>query len=128
MHSMAATPKRKSKMPLPTPEQAVARYGLMDQKVRGFHGYLDDLESALGLYVVGHFVGWKILHLIHSKKTIAKYEAILNIKVTEEFPEYGPDADRTNAFKAIKAVSNFWKVVSGDEKLPLDRDARRSIT
>ena len=58
----------------------------------------------------------------HTK--IKKYEEILGIKVSEVFEPEGPDADRTNAFKIIKAVSNFWKTVSGEEKPPFVVDKR----
>jgi hypothetical protein len=46
------------------------------------------------------------------------------LKLSEHFPEFGDDADRTNAHKIIGAVSNFWKLVSGDEKSPLAIDKR----
>ena len=120
-------PTRPSETPPPTAEQARERYELLDNIVRQFQGQLDELESALGMYLIGFHFGWKVLHMIHSKKTIKKYEDLLGIKVTEAFPALGPDAERTNAAKIIATVSNFWKVVSGDEKVDMDRDTRRSV-
>ena len=114
--------------PLPTPEQAQERYAFIDQVIRTMPPNrfgVDELESALGMYLLAHHVGWKVLYLVHSKKTIRKYEEILGIKLSEVFDEFGPDAHRTNAYKIIKAVSNFWKLVSGDEKSPLDLDKRQ---
>ena len=96
----------------------------MDKAIRQTGLQIDELESALGMYMVGFHFGWKVLHVIHSKKTIAKYETILGIKVRDAFPEYGPDADRTNAYKIIQSVSNFWKLVSGDERSPVEIDKR----
>ena len=64
------------------------------------------------------------MYLVHSKRTIRKYEDLLGIKLSEHFPEFGPDADRTNAYKIIQKVSNFWKLVSGDEKPPVALDKR----
>lgn len=78
----------------------------------------------MGMYVLGFHVGWRVLYIIHSKKTIRKYEELLGIKVTEVHPEFGPDADRTNAYKIIQAVSNFWKAVSGEEKPAISVDKR----
>ena len=46
-----------------------------------------------------------------------KYEEILGIKATEAFEPFGPDAPSTNTFELLQSASNFWKVVSGDEKL-----------
>ncbi|KQW38848.1 hypothetical protein [Rhizobacter sp. Root404] len=111
-----------------TPEQARERYAFIDKVVRslpnGVYG-IDEVESALGMYLLAHHLGWKVLYFVHSKKTIRKYEEILGIKLSEYFPDFGPDAPRTNAYKIIQAVTNFWKLVSGDEKPPLDIDKRQ---
>lgn len=119
--------KQRKRTPPPTPEEAIARYAVLDNAVRNFGGLFDELESAIGMYVLGHHVGWKVLYFVHSKRTIRKYEEILGIKITEEFPPEGPDADRAMAYAAIKRVSNFWKAVSGEEKIELTREDRRSI-
>jgi len=110
---------KRRKTPPATPDEALARYRFLDEVIRkerpgGFQ--LDELESALGMYLIGFHFGWKVLYLIHSKRTIKKYEEILGVKISEVFPEVGPDADRTYAFKIITAASNFWKAVSGEEK------------
>jgi len=47
--------------------------------------------------------------------------------VREEFPEFGPDAGRTNAYKLISAVSSYWKLVSGDVR-PLPELDKRGVT
>ena len=80
------------------------------------------------MYVLVHRLGWKVLYFVHSKKTIRKYEEILGLKLSDEFDEFGPDAPRTNAYKIIKAVNNFWKLVSGDEKSALDLDKRQILS
>lgn len=117
-------PSTPRKTPPVTSEQAVERYALMERAIRRDEYQIDELESALGMYMVGFHFGWKVLHIVHSKKTIAKYEALLGIKIREVFPEYGPDAERTNAYKIATAVSNFWKAVSGEEKPPFTVDKR----
>lgn len=114
---MASKKRTEPKTPIPTTDQAVERYNFLDAAIRRPGPFqLDELESALGMYVLGFHVGWRVLYIIHSKKTIRKYEDLLGIKVAETFPEYGPDADRTNAYTIIQGVSNFWKAVSGEEK------------
>lgn len=123
--------KRKAwNTPLATPEQARERYAFIERVIHalpsGRFG-IDEVESALGMYLVAHQLGWKVLYFVHSKKTIRKYEEILGIKLSEHFDEFGPDADRTNAYRIIKTVSNFWKLVSGDEKSPLDLDKRQIV-
>lgn len=119
--------KRSPRTPLLSAEQAKLRHDVMDEAVFRFSGQLDELESALGMYVMGRHFGWKVLYLIHTKRTVKKYEEILGIKVSEEFEPLGPDSVRTNAAKVLESISNFWKVVSGEEKIPLDREERRTV-
>jgi hypothetical protein len=85
--------------------------------IAGFTGQLDELESALGMLLMGHHFGWKVLYLIHSKKTIRKYEDILGIKIREIFLETGPSSYRSVGLTLAMKASNFWKVVSGEEKI-----------
>jgi hypothetical protein len=111
--------------PRPSEKEAARRYAFLDEVIRNRKsGQLDELESALGMYMIGFHFGWKVLYVIHSKKTIRKYEEVLGITIRDEFDEFGPDADRTNAYKIIQAVSSFWKLVSGDEKPTLDLDKK----
>ena len=124
MAKIPAPKPTKTKTPPATSKEVAERYAVMDRTIRQTGFQIDELESALGMYMVGFHFGWRVLYLVHSKRTIAKYEAILGLKISEVFPEYGPDADRTNAYKVIQSVQNFWKLVSGDEKTTLDIDKR----
>ena len=93
-----------------------------------FRGMLDELESALGMLRMGHHFGWKVLYLIHSKKTIRKYEDILDIKIRDIFPDEGPSAGRSIGLDIAKRFSNFWKVVSGETELTkTEKENRRKI-
>lgn len=100
-----------------TPEQIVELQAIEDKAITYFQGTIDDLESALGMLRIGHHLGWRVLYLIHSKKTIRKYEEILDIKVRDLFPEEGPSAKRSVGLALAKQASNFWKVVSGEIKI-----------
>jgi hypothetical protein len=108
----------KRKTPDIEPDQALKRHKLMDETIVRFEGNLDELESALGMYMIGRHFGWKVLYILHSKRTIRKYEEILGINVRDEFPAEGPDADRSNGFRALKTVTNFWKAISGEIPIP----------
>lgn len=83
-----------------------------------FVGHLDQLESALGMLRIGHQYGWRALLMIHSKSTVRKYEKILGIDIRSEFPEEGPSADRCYGIVISKKIGKFWKIVSGEEKVP----------
>lgn len=120
-------PRRNGKTPHVAPDEAKRRHEFMDDVILNFHGQLDELESALGMYMLGRHLGWKPLYIVHSKKTVAKYEAILGINVREEFPETTPDSERSLGYVAVQKISNFWKAVSGEEKLDIERDQRKSI-
>ncbi|MDB5811257.1 MAG: hypothetical protein JWN94_3379 [Betaproteobacteria bacterium] len=73
---------------------------------------------------MGRLVGWKILVLIHNKRTLRKYEEILSIKVREAFLPEGPLAHKSVALAFVKKVGNFWKGVSGEIKI----EDRREMT
>lgn len=87
-----------------------------------FDGVIDELEKAVGMLMLGDYVGWKVLVIIHSKRTIRKYEEILGIKVREFFPEEGPCAMRSVGYKTALKLGQFWKAVSGDILIPERRD------
>ena len=116
---MAAAKRPPRKAPPVTKEQALERYAVIERAIRQESYQVDEIESAIGMYTLGFHYGWKVLYIVHTKRTIAKYEGLLGIKIRDEFEEFGPDADRTNAYKLIQKVTNFWKLVSGDTKSPL---------
>lgn len=35
---------------------------------------IDVLNSALGILFTGHYYGWRFLYIVHSKRTVRKYE------------------------------------------------------
>lgn len=105
--------------------EAKRRHDLMDAAIFNFAGSLDELEGALGMYMLGRHFGWKVLYVIHSKKTIRKYEEILGITVREEFVEAGPDAQRSNGYRAVEAASNFWKAITSGQ-IPDKRGASKA--
>ncbi|MDP3308976.1 hypothetical protein [Methylotenera sp.] len=107
-----------------TPEQKVQLQFIEDTAISNFIGMLDELESALGMLRIGHHFGWRTLYILHSKKTIRKYEEILNIKIRDIFPEEGPSADRSIGLALAKRASNFWKAVSGEYKIENRREIK----
>jgi len=109
-------PKNK-RLKILTKEQKSRLQEIEDNAIINFIGTIDELESALGMLRIGHHVGWKMLYVVHSKRTIRKYEEILDIKIRELFDETGPSADRSIGLALAEQYSNFWKVVSGDIKI-----------
>lgn len=109
---------KEAKLAVLTDEQKQLLQVIEENAIADFRGQLDELESALGMLRMGHHFGWKVLYLIHSKRTVRKYEEILNIKIRDIFPETGPSSYRSYGYHLAEKFSNFWKIVSGDTKIP----------
>ena len=93
-----------------------------------FTGMFDELEAAIGMLHLGDHFGWKPLVLIHNKRTIRKYEEILDINIREFFPEEGLSARRSIGYTIAKKIGNFWKAVSGAIKDDELKANRRAVT
>lgn len=87
------------------------------EAVANFSGSLDELQGALGFLRFGDYYGWRVLLIVHNKRTIRKYEQILNINIKEFFPDEGSQSSRSVGLNLAKKIGNFWKVVSGDIKI-----------
>lgn len=98
-------------------EESAALEKVEREAIANFRGQLTDLEAALGMLRIGGHIGWRPLVLIHNKRTIRKYEDILNINIREFFPEEGPSWERPFGYVMAKKIGNFWKAVSGEIKI-----------
>jgi len=112
------------KMPQRTLERESEMISIEREAIANFSGQLDDLLAALGMLRMGDYFGWRVLVLIHNKRTIRKYEEILDIRVREFFPAEGSQSHRSNGYTIATKLNSFWKAVSGDVKI----DNRRAIT
>ena len=99
-------------------EERIAQLAKVEREaIANYRGTAMELGSALGMLRLGDHLGWRALLIIHSKRTIKKYEDILNIEVRDFFEEEGPIAERSAGYKFTKHLSNYWKAVSGDIKV-----------
>jgi hypothetical protein len=118
-------PRKPVHIPPLTAKQAQDMIKLVEERTKEFSGIFDELESAIGMYMIGRLVGWRVLVLIHNKRTIRKYEEILGgIDIRKEFPEEGPLAGKSLGLELAKKLGNFWKAVSGETKI----EDRRTLT
>lgn len=101
-----------------TPAQEAELRKIEADAIVRYRGDITQLEAALGMLRMGHHYGWKVLYIVHSKKTIRNYEEILNIRVRDIFDETGPSSYRSFGFNLAQRFSNFWKVAGGDVKIP----------
>lgn len=100
----------------PTDEELLELAKIANGAIETFRGDGRELQSALGMLFVGRRFGWRVLFLVHDRKTIRKYQQILNIDVREQFPAVGDRAGKSLAYIAVQKVSNFWKAVRGEIK------------
>ena len=117
---------RKTKLTPATPEEAEKLVKVVEKAIDNFAGDLGDLESAIGMYMIGHHFGWKVLVLIHNKRTIRKYEEIMGLTIRDEFPKESPVSERSNGYRLAKKLTNFWKAVSGDTPVANRRHAEKA--
>jgi hypothetical protein len=96
------------------PVRAQELVQLINAAVDRYRGNFDELEKAIGVLMLGDYVGWKVLALVHNKRTIRKYEEILGISMREFFVEEGPIAMRSMGYRVALSMGSFWKAVSGD--------------
>jgi|GEM_PF-1853434 len=107
--------------PTPRAEQLAA---IVNDALNRYSGNTDELEKAFGMLMLGDYVGWKVLVMVHNKRTIRKYEEILGIQIREFFVPEGPIAMRSLGYEMATKLGNFWKAVSGD--IPIEN--RRELT
>ena len=106
-----------AKMMVRSVEETVEMERIEREAIANFKGQIPDLEAALGILHIGGHLGWRPLALIHNKRTLRKYEDILDIKFKEFFPDEGPSYERSFGYMAAKKIGNFWKAVSGEIKI-----------
>ena len=64
--------------------------------IKRFSGDIKELESALGMLMLGYHYGLAALYTIHSASTIQRYERILGIVAAEEFQTPSQDPQASN--------------------------------
>ncbi len=116
-------PPRPHVRPL-TDEEAQALLKRVEDAAYKFKGPFDELESAVGMFFLGRLFGWRLIVLIHNKRTIRKYEDILGIDIRKEFDPEGPFIDKSVGMDIVNGLKSFWKAVSGE--VPVE--GRRELT
>jgi hypothetical protein len=115
-------PRRSSPSKLPLAEPTAKAKADLERIERDailhFEGHFEDLEKAVGMLRLAPHMGWRPIVLMHSKRTIAKYEEILGIKFKDMFDPEGPSFRRSVGYGFAKDLVNFWKAVSGDVSVP----------
>jgi hypothetical protein len=76
-------------------------------------------ETAIGALFLGIMIGWRPLFIIHSPKTIKRYEKILDIEFQKILPETVDFlSERSRGYQIAAALDKFWPAVTGN--IPID--------
>lgn len=85
---------------------------------KAFTNYSGDFtvfESAMGALLLGVMIGWRPLFIIHSPKTIKRYEKILNIEFKQILQEtVDPLSSRSRGYQVVAAFDKFWPAATGN--------------
>ncbi len=76
-------------MPSRTVDREAELVRIEREAIANFSGQLDNLAGALGMLRMGDHFGWRVLVLIYNKRTIRKYEEILDINIRQFFDQEG---------------------------------------
>jgi hypothetical protein len=79
-----------------------------------YKGDLTVLESAIGAMFLGFMIGWKPIVIIHSPRTVKRYEQILGVKFKGFLPDKTDMSDRSKGYEVARMLDNFWHGVSGN--------------
>ena len=79
---------------------------------RNYEGDLAVFEGAVGAYFLGRFAGYDALRVVHSWRTLRKYEQILGIRFKEQVNGRTPDSRRVNGIRYAENFQAFWKAIA----------------
>jgi hypothetical protein len=88
---------------------------VVKQAIQSHKGDYTILESAIGSLFLGFAIGWRPLVIIHSPRTIKRYEQILGVKFKEFLPEITDMSDRSKGYQMALRLDDFWRGVTGNE-------------
>ena len=77
-----------------------------------YEGAAEVIEGAIGALLIGRLVGYNGLRVVHSWRTLKKYEGILGIEFGKLLPEKTEDTDRINGIRYARKFKAFWKALA----------------
>ncbi len=97
-----------------TDEELIAH---LDAVMKIYKGDTEVLRHAVGAVMFGRIYGWRVLRITTSSGAYTKYQRILGLDFKEVLPETTDISERSLAYKIVKKLNNFWKVVRGQVAL-----------
>lgn len=98
-----------------------------DRTIKEFRGDFNILYSALGVLLVGRYLGWKIIKLTVSPITYRKYKKVLGIDYKDELEPLGIYSHKSVGLKLANKIGNFWDIVQGRSKEKISSKEKKEI-
>jgi hypothetical protein len=86
---------------------------IIKESLRSYSGDVTIFESAVGALFLGKIIGWRPLFIIHSPKTIKRYESILKIRFRDHLREVTDYSDQCKGYNFVVTLGDFWAGVRG---------------
>jgi hypothetical protein len=94
---------------------------MIDDVSSKFVGQLDDLQSAVGMVMMGRLYGWRVIRLVSSNR-LWRVACDLFGDLKEFLPERGVLAHKSVGLMIVDKVGGYWDVIGGKgnrDALPL---------
>jgi hypothetical protein len=76
-----------------------------------YEGDVTVIESAFGALLIGRYLGWHALRLLHPR-AFKTYEQVLGVRFRDVLPDRGPDVECLAGMRTLDEIGRFWQVVS----------------
>jgi len=90
----------------------------LKEVITSFRGNGEVLQNALGALLIGQVYGWRVLRVMYSGASYARYQKVLQLKFNEWCPDETPLSERHKLYKAYKLTGKFWEYIKGKISLP----------
>jgi len=85
----------------------------IDSVASEYKGDSHVLFSAIGAVFVGRLYGWRVIRVVLSTSTYAKYQKVLALDFKSVMSPETSLSDRSLAYKVVKNLKAFWAIVRG---------------
>lgn len=92
----------------------------IEEVTKNFKGQANDLSDAIGLVVLGHFTGWRVVRLISARRTWEIATRLFG-DPKEFLPERGRYAYKSLGLAIIDRIGGYWDFIRGSrDAMPLE--------
>lgn len=91
----------------------------IEDVVTSYQGPADELSDSIGMLVLGHFVGWRVVRLVLPRRTWPIATRLFG-DLKELLPERGRYAHKSLGLALVDRIGGYWDFIRGaKDALPL---------